>query len=83
MKQFEKEKSFYLNSEFKDRKSKLKIYTIRKDNIKIKTNGRKKSIEKCFHRADENWEQIFHHEFFKLTGVIFTHTHTRTPKTEI
>ena len=81
MKQFEKEKSFDLNSEFKDKKSKRKIYTIRKDKINIKTNGRKKSIEKYFHRADENWDQIFHHEFSKLIGLIFTHTHTRTQKT--
>ena len=81
MNQFEKEKSFDLNSELK--KSKHKIYTIRKEKIKIKMNGRKKSIEKYFHRADENWDQLFHHEFSKLTGVIFTHIHMHTKGIEI
>ena len=37
----------------------------------------KRVQKKYFHRAEENWDQIFHHEFFKFTGFIFTHTHTK------
>ena len=36
----------------------------------------KRVQKKYFHRADENWDQIFHHEFFLIYRIyLYTQSH--------